>query len=421
MTPSGRGVIRRGLAALGLAPAADLRAAEARRLESMVTLRAHAARERGAHEAALAAARAEVEAIQAALRARRSADDERGRKAERLRARIEELTARIEAMRAALRPLKFDDAEWERELRARLRVETAAPPPRVEDEPSDMERRFAAVAPDYAAARARWLRGEGRAGTTEAVIEGIRLSLPTDAGDEGRLSQRLVRGWLPLTDLAFVRRFVVGGVMLDVGANVGTTSIPRLLLGDFAAAYAAEPDERNYQCLVGNALDNGLAGRLAADRVALSSSSGTARLRRSAHIGGHQLLASDQQWDGDCDEVRCLTLDAWLAGLDVPPAAVRFVKVDTQGWDLHVLAGATGLLQHRYAVWQIELSASMMKAAGSQVRDLTALVGTYFTHVREIGVGVDTTRKTAADVGTVLASLTGEKRFTNLLLYNTAT
>ena len=106
-------------------------------------------------------------------------------------------------------------------------------------------------------------------------------SLPADNSDAGSLAHRIIeQGWLPLDDLATIRQFVVGGIMLDVGANVGTTSIPRVVLGDFPLVYAAEPNTENFECLVGNVLDNQLAGRVLPDRIAISSTTGTARLRR---------------------------------------------------------------------------------------------------------------------------------------------
>jgi FkbM family methyltransferase len=349
----------------------------------------------------------------------RTAYDERGQKVERLHARVEELTARIDRMRATLERSKFfDPGGWERELRARLRLETGTS--RTEPHPAAAaaEARLAAVSPQYIDARDQWRRGEYPDGITRVETEGLRFSVLPDAGSEGSLSQRIARGWLPLGDVAFMRRFVVGGVMLDIGANVGTTCIPRIVLGDFAAAFAAEPDEQNFRCLVGNVIDNGLAGRICPDRVAISNANGVARLKRSARIGGHYLLAAESAGHGKVAEVAAFTLDAWLERLAVPLDEVRFVKVDTQGWDVHVLAGAGALLRRRRAVWQIEVSESTMKIAGVTVAELCALVAAHFTHVRELGDWTDRDGQPAADMAGILAGVSGTRRFTNLLLYN---
>jgi FkbM family methyltransferase len=202
--------------------------------------------------------------------------------------------------------------------------------------------------------------------------------------------------------------------MLDVGANVGTTSITRVVLGDFAYAYCAEPNAANYLCLVGNVIDNLLRGRVLPDRVAVSSSEGVARLLRAGTIGGHKLTAKPE---GKAEErVRTVTLDAWLERLAVPVADVTFVKVDTQGWDLHVLQGAGHLLQLRRAIWQIEVSPRMMKAAGSSIEDLCTLAQAHFTSV--VVVGGAARLRPVAEVGAVLESELRQRRFTNLILMN---
>jgi hypothetical protein len=92
--------------------------------------------------------------------------------------------------------------------------------------------------------------------------------------------------------------------------------------------------------------------------------------------------------------------------------------VDTQGWDGHVLAGGRGLLQRRGIVWQIEVSPSMMQTSGRGVGDVTALIGTHFTQVKDLGSHSDGRLRPASDLPDILAAL-HDRRFTNLLLLNT--
>src|SRR6186713_2719164 len=114
--------------------------------------------------------------------------------------------------------------------------------------------------------------------------------------------------------------------MLDVGANIGTVAIPRMVLGDFERVYAAEPDEANYRCLVGNILSNHLAGLVIPDRVALSNTPGSAHLRKAAGMGGHHLMAKPGKHESEV--VTIVSMDGWLERLKVDPGKVRFVKVD---------------------------------------------------------------------------------------------
>lgn len=306
------------------------------------------------------------------------------------------------------------------DLRAVLPIRAAAAPTRHAPESAALDQRLAALSPPYADARAAWRRGD-RPPLIERTILGLRFSIPDDGLAPGSLSFRLANDWLPLDDIVRVRPFAVGGVMLDIGGNIGTTCIPRVVYGDFSRAYVAEPDLNNYRCLVGNVLDNGLAGRILPDRVAISSRDGTTRLRRAAQIGGHHLLDDTQEWRGEFTEVPCLTIDTWLAKLGVVPESVSFVKVDTQGWDPHVIAGAPGLLARREIVWQIEASPSMMANAGYSVADLSALVTPHFTHFKELEPADGRGLRPVTELVDLFGAMQGRRRFTNLILLNATT
>lgn len=281
----------------------------------------------------------------------------------------------------------------------------------------DADRDWAALSREYAAAREACADAEALTGVRQATAGGLSWSLPVDRDEPGTLSHRIIHeGWLPLDDIAAVRPFARGEAMLDIGANVGTTSIPRAVLGDFDRIYAAEPEPDNYRCLVANVRANGVAGRVCPDRVAVSNRPGAMSLRRATGMGGHHLL--DEPGEHDTVSVEVVTLDAWLARLGVPFDDIRFVKVDTQGWDVRVLEGAQALLAHRRAVWQIEVSVPMMKRAGSRPEDLVAQVGAHFTHVRELDKAATAPWVPSAQFADVLARMTERRQFGNVLLLN---
>jgi len=384
-----------------------------------------AERKRAAHERE--AAGRKLQTIQAkledALRERDAIEDRMAvlhQQPESYRSRIVELRGRTAALETALdeartsaRHHKALRGSARERLSAVLPICAAAQADRATDEAGEL--RFDRYSAEYVDAARRWRAGSIPGGTRTVTIGGLRWSIPPDPGNTGSLSRRIVEhGWLPLEDIAFVRQFVVGGVMLDVGANVGTTSITRVVLGDFALAYCAEPNAANYQCLVGNVIDNGLRGRILPDRIAIASSEGVARLLSAGTIGGHRLTAKPE--GKAAERVTTVTLDAWLGRLAVPAADVSFVKVDTQGWDVQVLQGAGNLLQRRRAVWQIEVSPGMMKAAGSSIGDLCTIVQAHFTHV--VIVGGYARLQPIVEVGALLEGELRRRRFTNLLLMN---
>jgi predicted RNA methylase len=249
--------------------------------------------------------------------------------------------------------------------------------------------RLAEASPQYASALAKWRAGDVPDNLQRVTLAGLHWSFPPPLNPAAR--PRVANpGWLPLQDLATIRRFVVGGIMLDVGAGVGMTSIPRVLLGDFAQAYAAEPDENAYLCLVGNVVDNHLEGRVLPDCATISNATGG------------------------------VTLDDWIDRLHVPREDVRFVRIAMPECALaSALEGATRLLSRRHIVWQIEVpESSLANAGGATLDTLSARLGTYFTHLKEIGGHSGPQWHRASEAGSVLGALAKERRAANLLFFN---
>ncbi len=266
-----------------------------------------------------------------------------------------------------------------------------------------------------------------RAGTDPSVptqcvnIEGLSWRVPVDAASRGDLSDRIVRDrWLPYEHILAVRELALGTAMIDVGANIGTTSIPRVVLGDFAYVYAAEPDPVNYACLVDNVTANGLQGFVMPDRVAIGATDGEAVLRRKTQIGTHHLTAAANRPTDITVPMR--TLDSWTTELGVDLAAVTFIKVDTQGWESHVLRGAGRLLARKHIAWQMEFSPRLLKQAGSSSSDFLDQVEAHFTHFIDLDARTTPRSRPVSDIREALASLERrERRYTDLLLYNAGT
>jgi FkbM family methyltransferase len=237
-----------------------------------------------------------------------------------------------------------------------------------------------AVSPDYVSAVAR-----GPAIFGEHVhrmsLQGLQWWMPVVRPQpDGPRKAWITKQRFPYQALTQTREVALGGIMLDLGANIGRMSIPRVVLGDVSAAYCAEPDPLNYACLVGNIVGNGLDGLLLPDHVAISDRAGTVRLRRANVSGGHRVLPPEgiAHASDDIVEVPAFPLDTWIARLRVDPDAVTFVKVDVQGFEMRVLQGAPSLLTKRHIAWQLELDPELLAAAGSSLADVCALLERHF-------------------------------------------
>ncbi len=263
---------------------------------------------------------------------------------------------------------------------------------------------------------------ETGADTTSATVAGLIWWVPTDRRRPGHLADRILTGgWLPLRDLQATRALAVGDTMIDIGANVGTTAVPRVLLGDVRRVFAAEPDPANYACLVRNVLDNGLAGRVLPDRIAISDADGETAFLAGDQIGVGRLLAAKVAERPGTIAVACRTLDHWVEAMGIDLARVAFIKSDTQGWEARVLAGAAEVLSHRHIVWEVEFDPKLLGRAGDDPLAFCDLIGRHFSHFIDLRApgGARHVRRSDELAGALsYITVGGARRYTDLLLLN---
>jgi FkbM family methyltransferase len=250
-------------------------------------------------------------------------------------------------------------------------------------------------------------------------VAGLVWCVPADDRKPGSLSDRLLHRELPLAEILRTRPFARGGVMIDIGANIGTTSIPRLLLGDVERVYGVEPDPANYACLQRTIADNGLTAHMLIDRVALGSIDGEADLLVASRMGRHRLLAAGIKKSSTI-RVPTMRLDAWAQRLGADLDRVRYVKCDTQGWEAHVLAGGPQLLARREIIWEMEICPPLLDAAGSSLDDLCATLETHFDWFVDLRADDETLdRQPSANLASaVRKAIAGPRNYTNVILGN---
>lgn len=173
-------------------------------------------------------------------------------------------------------------------------------------------------------------------------------------------------------------------VILDVGANIGTTVIPALLEHGFERGLAFEPEPENFRLLRANLALNGLDERIRTHEVALSDANGEAVLNISSENSGSSWLAPARDVaGGKTVRVRTARLDDLLADTHVSPEEVGLVWMDVEGHESHVLAGCPSLLA-RSVPMAIEFSPHHLDRAGGLELLLEQLASSY-THVSDLG------------------------------------
>ena len=245
------------------------------------------------------------------------------------------------------------------------------------------ERQFAAASPAYAHAVAT--PDEFAANIKVITLDSLTWSVPLLAPDDPvAVARYLTHQDFPYRAITQTREAGIGGAMIDIGANIGRMSIPRVVLGDATVAYCIEPDPLNYACLVRNIRDNGLAGLAMPDRLAIGARNGTVRLERAKSPGGHRVLGDGMTTGRQTIEVPVSTLDSWVERVGIDLDTVRFVKLDVQGGEVDVLAGASGVLSCRHITWQVEVDSERLSKRGLGFEDLFRHLRLNFTHFTDL-------------------------------------
>lgn len=141
---------------------------------------------------------------------------------------------------------------------------------------------------------------------------------------------------------------VAGRTIVDVGANIGTTSVTALTVHRLGRAVAIEPDPVNVRLLRANAALNELHERIAIVPAAAADAPGTRSFARGIHPDGTWSTGTGRLHEGGTAagaiEVEALTVDGLVARGLVDAADVALMWLDVQGYEVEALAGARRLL-----------------------------------------------------------------------------
>ncbi len=141
------------------------------------------------------------------------------------------------------------------------------------------------------------------------------------------------------------------GIIFDVGAHNGRSTLDYLVNFPRAQIFAFEPDSKNYA-----AAHKALAGyrqRCSLNRIALCDTNGTADFHVNSHSGTHSLLpiGAKEYWAGPAHEVqtvpvRAQTIDSFAEERGI--VRIDILKMDIQGAELMALKGARRLLEQSH-------------------------------------------------------------------------
>ncbi len=216
-----------------------------------------------------------------------------------------------------------------------------------------------------------------------------------------------------------------GRTFVDIGANIGTSTVDALVEFGFARAVCFEPEMRNFRLLTANVALNGLEDRVRAFPAALSDKPGVSLLETSVtNRGDNRIVTSDlSRRDGDENivEIECRRFDDLVDDGSIALDEVGLIWLDAQGHEPLVLEGAGQAMAAGVPI-VMEYSPAALQASGT-LDALEATIREHYTTVIDLhrlsaGLGNDAVLK-AADISR-LREMAGRDH-TDLLLVRSCT
>jgi FkbM family methyltransferase len=157
-----------------------------------------------------------------------------------------------------------------------------------------------------------------------------------------------------------------GSTVIDVGANIGFFT---LRFGRWVEpggqVIAIEPESRNMATLRRRVRGAGLQDVVHCVQAVAADRQGELRLAvNPGHPGDHRIA-------DDGEPVRAVTIDELIAG---DPRRVTLVKVDVQGAEMLVLAGAQGVIERHRPAMFVEITDWALQRFGSSGSELIEML-----------------------------------------------
>ena len=155
------------------------------------------------------------------------------------------------------------------------------------------------------------------------------------------------------------------GYFLDLGANIGTTGIYFVTkLAPNLKLFAVEPDAENFKLLRVNLILNDLDTRATLVNCGLGDKFDELPIQRNLeNPGGNGFIPSEYNTPGET--IQIAPLDYLLAESKIAPEEVKYIWIDTEGFEAQVLLGAKNLLAKSNAPVFMECNLFAWKNSGT--------------------------------------------------------
>lgn len=155
------------------------------------------------------------------------------------------------------------------------------------------------------------------------------------------------------------------GIFLDIGGNIGTTSIYcKIKLKNKMRFIAFEPVEKIARLFEANCAINGVSSDIRLEQIGLSNRVNSTYMRIDReNLGNSEIISKEDalSMDEPLERIYTTTLDRYLSEHDVKKDSIKYIWIDTEGHEPEVLEGAAELYsKHRIPTW-LEFNQSIYK------------------------------------------------------------
>ncbi|MBR4383032.1 MAG: FkbM family methyltransferase [Selenomonadaceae bacterium] len=192
----------------------------------------------------------------------------------------------------------------------------------------------------------------------EFVIKSTYIKRENFAADEMKTFHALAKKFYGTDD--------GDGYFLDLGANIGTTGIYFLKkLAPNLKLFAVEPDAENFKLLRVNLILNDLDSRATLINCGLGENFDTLTFYKDLNNPGANSIFLQFKHEVPTETIKIAPLDYLLAESKIAPEEVKYIWIDTEGFEAQVLLGAKNLLAKSNAPVFMEFNPVSWKNSGS--------------------------------------------------------
>lgn len=208
-------------------------------------------------------------------------------------------------------------------------------------------------------------------------------------------------------------------LLVDVGANIGTVCITAVKRGIAKRAIAIEPGLLNFSLLAANASINQVSDKVTLHNLALGAADDdqvTFELSNT-NFGDHRVRKTTATGLHDEDKRETVVIRSETFDTIVGPitASKTLIWMDTQGYEGHILAGATNAIAQKVPMI-LEFWPYGMSRSGSYLPLKQALIGSQYEWLYDLSDPSTKVPLSGEALDTIYGQLGESGKFTDLLI-----